>query len=228
MPQCLKTLLSGKVLMILIVAVCGLVSFGVSFVLTQRMVVEKADEEQTAAEEPSADQTLLNSLAAAEGRRLQPSEQELSQLIKDVRIRLQQLERRQRELDERERRLTLAGEQLQRQADDLEKLRVELAAAYTPLKERRAEMMKTRTLIRSQETLNVQNTAKMWARMEPANCARLIVEMFKNDQADAATKIIHFLPDKKWAAIMDEIQELGPAVEVILRQLGVVRESATS
>jgi septal ring factor EnvC (AmiA/AmiB activator) len=228
MPKFVKKILSGKVLFILLLAGCGLVSFAASFLLTQKMVLTEEQEEPLAEEGPTADQTLLNSLAAAEGRRLQPGEQELSQLVKDVRLRLQQLERRQRELDDRERRLAMAADQLQRQAEDLEKLRVELAAAYTPLKESRAKLMKERTLIRNQELLNVQNTAKMWAKMDPANCARLVVEMFQNNQAEAATKIIHFLPEKNWAAIMDEIQELGPAVDVIIRQLRVVKEQPTS
>jgi chromosome segregation ATPase len=196
--------------------------------MTQRgMTPSKPTAEELAAQ-MTADETLLNSLAAAEGRRLQPEEQELNQLIKDVRVRLQQVERQERELQERESRMAMAAAQLSRQAEDLEKLRVELAAAYTPLKESRGELMKTRTMIRNQEILNVQNTAKMWAKMDPANCARLVVEMFGNDQAEAATKIIHFLPEKSWAAIMDEIQDIGPAVDVIIRQLRVVRETRAS
>lgn len=228
MPKFVKKILSGKVLMIVVLAACGLISFAAGFVVTQKVLLPATSDESELAEDPTADQTLLNSLAQAEGQRLQPGQQELSQLIKDVRIRIQQLERRERTLDDRERRLAMAADQLKQQAADLQQLRVELAREFVPLKQSRTDLMKDRTLIQNQELRNVQNAAKMWARMDPANCARLVVEMFQNDQAEAATKIIYFLPEKNWAAIMDEIQDLGPAVEVIIRQLRVVRQTPSS
>jgi hypothetical protein len=171
-----------------------------------------------------ADQTVLDSLATANSADLKPREQLLDDLIKEVRVKMNDLDRRQRDLDERENRLQLSADQLKRKAQELEQLRIELVSAMTPLKAERAQLMKYRTLIESQEVENLQNTAKMWSKMDPAAAARLIIEMFQTRKGDDATKIIYYLDEKSWAAIMDEIRETGTGVEIIQRQIRVVSE----
>ena len=60
--------------------------------------------------------------------------------------------------------------------------------------------------------------------MEATNAAKVILEMYNAKQGKQAAKIIYFMSDKSWAAIMDEIKESGKAVEIINKQLQVITD----
>ncbi|MCD4823834.1 MAG: hypothetical protein K8S55_04455 [Phycisphaerae bacterium] len=216
-----------KIITIVVFVVLAGASFGVSFMVSQGVI--KANRPGKPKEvDPTAatvETKLLNGMAAASSTQMRPKETQLDELIRELRARTQQLDRRKRDLDERERRLAMASDQLQRQSEDLEKLRIDLVAAMTPLKNARKQLLKGHVMIKAQEVRNLQNTAKMYAKMDPANAARILLEMIKNRQADSATKIIRFLPEKSWAAIMDEFKEMGPAMEIIQKQLKVIQEN---
>lgn len=227
--------MKGKKLKIIVMAGLAVVSFALAFVATGMLHSSMSggtDEGDPAAmEEPTADQELLKSLAETQAGEMKPKEKHLSDLIKEVRAKMQQLDRKELELSEREQRLELATTKLRDQAKEIETLRMKLVAAMTPLNEARQELLSSYTVIEQQEEQNLENTARMWAKMDPASAARIIVEMFKADEKQAATKIIRYMSDKSWAAIMDEIVTLGsqepdnPAMEIILKQLKVIRDS---
>jgi flagellar motility protein MotE (MotC chaperone) len=203
-------------------------SFCASYIAAQMFIKPETPGQQTPGAAGTldpiaqADQQFMSGLTGASKTPLKPKEQQLDELIREVRARLKQLDSRHRELNEREKQLSIAQEQLRMQAESLEQLRMDLVAAINPLREAQKELLRDKTLIRSQEIQRLEETARMYTKMDPANAARILLEMYKNRQQAAVVKIIHFLPEKNWAAIMDEMQELGPAAEMILRQLQVV------
>lgn len=213
---------------IIILAVLGLASFGASFFLSGKLLPTQPGSASTdfadADALPDPENAVLNDLAAAQGARLKPREQQLDELIRELRTKMHELDRRERDLDEREQRLEEASNQLRKQADQLKSVHMEMVASLKPLREARAELLKGRAMIRAQEQTNIQSAAKMWEKMDPAQGARLLLEMFKADQELAATKIFRSMTEKSRAAILDEMRDMTPAVEIIRKQLTVLQE----
>ena len=223
----------GKIIKIGVLVILAGVSFGISFVITGHMAPATGQQQgsKTAGANPERldlEKGLLEGLAAMPSDSLNPAEKQLDELIRDVRARLQQLDRRKRSLDEREKRLAMAAEHLKKQGEHLEKLRLELLSAITPLKTAKEELLRTRTIVRSQEVANLKNAARMYAKMDPANAAKIILAMYSSKQASQAAKIIHFMSEKSWAAIMDEIKESPRAAEIITGQLKVIKNDGKS
>ncbi len=218
----------GKLIKIGVLVLLAGASFGISFVISGSMAptaTEQSAQDAALADPDRLDleKGLLDGLASMQTDGLNPAEKQLDELIRDVRARLQQLDRRERSLNEREKRLAMATEHLKKQSENLEKLRVELLSAITPLKTAKEDLLKLRTIIKDQEVENLKSAAKMYTKMDPANAAKVILAMYNSKQADQAAKIIHFMPEKSWAAIMDEIKESGRAAEIIDRQLQVIK-----
>jgi flagellar motility protein MotE (MotC chaperone) len=213
---------------IIILAGLGLASFGASFFLSGKLLPKPPGPESTDVAEfgsmPDPEDAVLNDLASAQGARLKPREQQLDDLIRELRTKMRELDRRERDLDEREQRLEEASHQLRKQADQLKSVHMEMVASLKPLREARAELLKGRAMIRAQEQANIESAAKMWEKMDPAQGARLLLEMFKVDQELAATKIFRSMNEKARAAILDEMRDMTPAVEIIRKQLTVLRE----
>ncbi|MBN1556146.1 MAG: hypothetical protein JXA11_15505 [Phycisphaerae bacterium] len=221
--------MKGKIVTYGMFVLLALVGFGVSYFATNfftapppRGTLLSADGE-TIPIDP--DVILLNTMANASGAAMSPKEQQLDDLIREVRAKLKELERRERRLVEREKRLSTASDQLKAQIKNLNDLKVELASAIGPLRAERQKMKQYRALITSQEVANVEAAAKMWEKMEPSNAARLLVEMWQTRQEQAATKIFRVLSDKAKAAIMDELNgaKIGP--DILRQQLLVIREN---
>lgn len=213
---------------IIILAALGLVSFAASFFLSGMLQPppSTATEEgfEDLAGQPDPEIAVLDGLAAAEEVRLKPREQQLDELIRELRTRLKELDRRERELDDREQRLEEASQQLRNQAEELKQVHMEVVASLSPLRKARAELLKNRAMIRRQEQANIESAAKMWEKMDPAQGARLLLEMFKAQQDMVATKIFASMKESARAAILDEMRDISPAVEIIRKQLSVVRE----
>jgi flagellar motility protein MotE (MotC chaperone) len=218
-----------KLIRIGILAGLGLVSFAASFLISRMMTPPPplTDTDLTAetGETMDPEVAVLGDLAARRASAMKPAEKQLDDLIREVRAKMHELQRRERDLNEREKRLEMATAELRRQTEDLKKLQTELVAAITPLRAAREKLLQTRAMITTQEVANLQSAAKTWEKMDPANAARLIVEMFRTNQGMAATKIFRFMNEKYRAAVLDEIRELTPAVEIIKRQLTVLQES---
>ena len=226
-----------KILPLAIMVVIGAASFAVSMMVAKQMTSEQMASQTQAEQEKieTKEKDNLNELALKESTQLLPEQEKLRDLTNELRAKMRELTRREQEVAKRERQAKIAAADAAKQSEDLEKLRMDLIAALTPLKNAKADITRYRTLIKNQEVANLQSTAKMWSKMEPANVARVIVDMYQNDKAKHATKIIRFLSDKSWAAIMDEVtlldmqsrQESGKsnaAVRIIIEQLKVIRE----
>jgi DNA repair exonuclease SbcCD ATPase subunit len=223
--------MKGKIIKFQILGVLAIASFVASYFVTKHFTATPPEglllstEDEKIPVDPDA--LLLNSMAQATGNQMTPKERQLDELIREVRAKIKDLERRERRLNEREKRLATASDQLKSQIKKLTDLKVELATAIGPLRAARQDIRRYRVLITSQEVANIAAAAKMWEKMEPSNAARLMVEMWQTKQGPAATKIFHMLSDKSKAAVMDELkgERLGP--EIIRQQLLVIREDKT-
>jgi hypothetical protein len=219
--------MKGKKFKMLILGVLGLLSFGVSFMLSRN--VSPSGETSNIMDighetgEIPPELVVLKNLAKEQKADLRPKERQLDELVREVRARIQQLDRRERILQQREKRLEVAAEQLKAQGRQLEELRVKLVAAVDPLQRQRKSLLRERALITAQEVTNLKNAAKMYGRMEPSNAARILLAMVNSGNLKMASKIIHYLPDKNWAAIMDEIKQDDKAVEIIKQNIQVLR-----
>ena len=167
----------GKLIKIGVLVLLAGASFGISFVITGSMAPAERSVQEAHADPDRLDleKGLLDGLASMQTDELNPAEKQLDELIRDVRARLQQLDRRERSLNEREKRLAMATDRLKKQSENLEKLRVELLSAITPLKTAKADLLKMRTIIKAQEVENLKSAAKMYTKMDPANAAKVIL-----------------------------------------------------
>lgn len=223
--------MNGKIIKFGILGVLAIVSFAVSYLVTNHATTPAPQGLRLATQDNEIpvdpDALLLNGMAQATSAQMSPKERQLDDLIREVRAKIKELERRERQLNEREKRLSMSSDQLNAQVKKLNDLKVELATAIGPLRAARQKMLRFRALITSQEVANVEAAAKMWEKMEPSNAARLVTEMWKTRQGQAATKIFRMLSDKSKAAIMDELKDepLGP--EILRQQLLVIRDDGT-
>lgn len=217
----------GKIVKIGLLVVLAVVSFGVSFIISGKLkpapTEQVAEKKKIDTDSFDLEKELLGGLASVGETNMNPKERQLDELIREVRAKLKKLDRRQRDIIEREKRLGMATEHLKKQSEEIGNLQIELNTAVNPLKEAKRDLERFKTQIKAQEVLKLQSVAKMYGTMKAAKAAKILLKMCDAKLGQQAAKIIHFLPEKKWAKIMDQIKESGKAVEIINRQLQVIQ-----
>ncbi len=212
-----------------ILGLLAIVSFIISFVIMGKLspppVVEVAEVvEEIDPDRFDIEKELLGTLASMESADLKPKEQQLDDLIREVRDKLKQLQRREKLIQDDLERLNMARSNLKRESRKIQDLRIELVSDITSLKTEKKGLTKWRTLIKVGEKQNLIAIAKMWTKMDPAKAAKIIQQMFKSKQDEQAAKIIYHLKEKALAAIMDEIKDPGMANEIINKRLRVLQD----
>jgi septal ring factor EnvC (AmiA/AmiB activator) len=214
--------MSGKKLLI-VMGLVAVVCFGAAFVLT--MLAGSSGEVAPPTAETAVALDASAGAALAQIETLNPREQQLDELIREVRQRIEAVRRRSREQDEREKRLEMLQEQLQKDAKELETLRVQLAAPLIRLREIRDELAKTRVQIAREEQTNLMRTAKIYEKMPGEQGGRLLQGMCENEQIEDAVKILFYMSEKGVARLMAEFPDESLAAELFTR-LKTVREES--
>lgn len=164
------------------------------------------------------------------------TEQQLEQLVYEIREKIGQYNGKLREVELEKERLQIAQQTLRKDIDALNTLRVELATGIADLKNERDMLLKTRVEVEQVEKANLLAIAAAYDKMDPVSASEILTNMAtaqpKGGQSsrlpnlDDAVKILHFMQDRTKAKILAEMVSGEPALAALLSQkLKEVREA---
>jgi len=230
---------------IIITAAAGLVSFAGAFVftwLTNSTQVSLPDEmEQPALAGDKSDPGLpepqtgaIGTIAAASGPMTKAmTEQQLRNLVQDVRGKMQEYSNRLQALAVRERRLQMTQDVLKEDIESLNSLRIELASAIANLKSERDKLLKSRLEIDQAEKTNLVSIAATYDKMDVSGASKILANMcgtgslsetqsveagHAGSSFDDAVKILHYMTERTKAKLLAELATSEPSLAAALCQ----------
>jgi flagellar motility protein MotE (MotC chaperone) len=215
----------GKRLLLIIVAVFGIGVFAATFVVSRYLI---SPAKTQAAPQPPADGSATAKEAPKEAAVPELSgveEKHLYELIKEVREKVRECQKREQELAEQEKRMQMTCQVIDREAQNLENQRLQLAAALTKLKEAQAEIEKTRVAIVRDEAVNLKKVSAVYDKMDAAAGSRILEGMCTNKQESDAVKILFYMQERSVAKVLAEMTDKGLAAR-LCEQLKRVKEQS--
>ena len=199
--------MTGK-LRIIVLAGIGIVGFGGAYLASSMFGDKQQTTTQPAGEtkdqhEDSADLPGVPGQSISNAKR----EKELTELIREVRLKIRDCRKKTDELEKREKRVRIAGEMLKKQAEELEALRMKLVSPLTRIREAIAELEGTRVRIVKTEQSNMKRIAKMCEKMDSASGSQMLIGMCKNNQEDDAVKILYYMSERSAGKLLSEITD---------------------
>jgi flagellar motility protein MotE (MotC chaperone) len=156
------------------------------------------------------------------------TEQQLKDLIVEVREKIQEYNRKLQDLEKEKERMQTARQTLKKDIDTLNNLRVDLAANVAGLKTERDALLKTRIEIEQVEKTNLMAIASAYDKMDATRAGEILKTMAqgqtagsataKNANADDAVKILHFMQERTKAKVLAEMAATEPALAAALCQ----------
>lgn len=206
----------SKKLALAVLIALGLVAFGASFVLSRQFGVgpQAATGKTDAATEAGA--TKPEALDTPAGRDGQAAieERHLMALIKEVRDKTRDVEKREQELRQEEQRTQMAYQDLRQEAEQLETLRAQMDSSVAAFKQAKTELERTRILIDTEEKANLKRTAGVYDRMSSQAAAGIIESMCENGQENDAVKIFQYMSERAVAKILAEVSDKKQAAHL--------------
>lgn len=156
------------------------------------------------------------------------SEEQLKELILQVRERIQEYDRKLRDLEKERERLQIAQQTLKKDIETLSNLRVDLAASVADVKNERDLLLKARVEVAAAEKANLVAIAAAYDKMDPAGASQILTNMAtglaRNNGASSATnmddavKILFFMQERTKAKVLAEIANQEPSLAALLSQ----------
>ena len=231
---------------IIMTAVAGLVSFGGAFVLAWFSYQSGASGPQGPGGQPApvvdgsapgvsqrqTDAARAASVASGSVKRAL-TEQQLKNLVQDVREKIQEYNDRLQAIAMRERRLQVAHNVLKEDIENLDNLRVEVASGITNLKSERDKLLKSRLEIDRKEKNNLISIAATYDKMDVTGASKILTSMCKPQESeqrkgsgvgrksssyDDAVKILHYMGERTKAKLLAELATSEPILAAGLCQ----------
>lgn len=155
------------------------------------------------------------------------TEEQLKELIYEVREKIQEYNTRLRNLDKEEERLQIAQQTLKKDIETLNNLRVDLAATVANLKNERDLLLKARVEVDQAEKNNLVAIAAAYDKMDPIRASEILTNMAvgqsqsgnaRGANIDDAVKILHFMQDRTKAKVLAELATAEPGLAALLCQ----------
>ncbi len=226
--------------LLIITAAAGLVSFLSAFGtawLTKPAAVQGAAPEEPASATgrgPSPAKTAPTVLATAltpaddSANTRAMTEEQLKELIFEVREKIEEYNTKILSLDKERQRLAVAQQTLQKDVAELNNLRVDLAATVANLRNERDMLQKTRVEVDQAEKANLLAIAAAYDKMDPVRAGEILSNMAmtqstsggaaRNTNIDDAVKILFFMQDRTKAKVLAELATSEPALAALLCQ----------
>lgn len=228
---------------IMITAAAGLVSFAGAFVFawftTPSQVSLPDDLKRSALAGDKSEQGLpqtrnsaVGTVAVASGPMTKVmTEQQLKNLVLDVREKMQEYDNRLQALGVRERRLQLTQGELKKDIENLNTLRIELASTIANLKSERDKLLKSRLEIDRTEKTNLVSIAATYDKMDVSGASKIMTNMCGTQDTsemqaieagnvsssfDDAVKILHYMTERTKAKLLAELATSEPALAAAL------------
>lgn len=156
------------------------------------------------------------------------TEEQLKELILEVRDKIQQYEQKLREVEKEKERLQIAQQTLKKDIETLNNLRVDLAAGVADIKNERDLLTKARVAVAASEKANLVAIAAAYDKMDAAGASQILINMATglsksgagNSTAniDDAVKILFFMQDRTKAKVLAELVAQEPTLAALLCQ----------
>jgi len=215
---------------IIILAAAGVVSFGVSFMISLWLGPAAAPAQPAATQPVAKGQAgpppeLTVPLPPPDAVRVSPREAQLNGLVKELRFERQRLRAKAEQLANREKQIEMVMEDLNRRAEELETLRLKLLSPLNSLKEARAELERTRVRIRLEETANLKKMAKSYDVMDSEGGSKILAEMCSGGQEDDAVKLLYYMKERSAAKILAAFTDQALAARLTEKLKRITKES---
>jgi flagellar motility protein MotE (MotC chaperone) len=219
--------------LILISAAVGVVGFAGAFAtgwFTTPAAVKAAPSHETGKgtrQTGAAPQMLAPpSLASENENPLAMTQEQLEELIGNVRETIQEYNAKLANLEKEKERFRIAQQTLKKDIETLNNMRTELATAVADLKNERDTLLKTRVQIDQSERTNLVAIATAYDKMDPVPASEILTSMVKGQSAsgghgssvDDAVKILHFMQERTKAKVLAELVTKEPALAALLCQ----------
>jgi len=214
----------GKRLLLIILAVAGVGIFAASFAVS-RYLIKPAKTQAADTQTPEAAAATNEAPKEAVPDISSVEEKHLYELVKEVRQKVGDCQKREQELQEQEKRLQMTREVVDREAQNLENQRLQLAAALARLKETQGELEKTRVAIGREEVVNLKRVAAVYDKMDATAGSRILEGMCTNKQEADAVKILYYMQERSVAKVLAEITDKSLAAR-LCEQLKRVKEQS--
>lgn len=229
---------------LIIMAAAGVVSFAGAFVFA--WLTHPTAQSHSDASEPSvvagdqsqqaelvSEQVMAGPIGEGSGSvKKTMTEQQLKNLVQDVREKMREYDNRLQALTVREGRLQMAQDVLKEDIDNLNALRVELASTVVNLKSERDRLLKSRLEIDRAERVNLVSIAATYDKMDAASAGKILTSMCaaaaeqtQNSEGgkgygsfDDAVKILHYMTERTKAKVLAELAVAEPALASALCQ----------
>jgi len=225
---------------IVITAAAGVVSFvgffAVSWLTSPAPVEATAAEGQPAAGAPSSKTgqsqppvltSTVGSAAEVAGARTM-TEQQLKDLVFEVREKMQEYDRKLKSLEKEKDRLQMAQQSLRKDIETLNNLRTDISSAAATVKTERDMLLKTRVEVEQTEKANLTAIAAAYDKMDATRASEILRSMAvgqkqstpaaRNASAEDAIKILHFMQDRTKAKVLAEMAATEPTLAATLCQ----------
>ena len=209
---------------ILLTAVVGLVSFAGSFTFvylttqSRQKALAKEQAEQNAGN-PETEVAASQKTPNYEPSTKYLTEQQLNNLIHELRNKMQDYDKKVENLKVREQRLQLTQDILKQDIEKLNNLQIELASITANIKSERDKLIKSRLEIKQTETNNLASIAATYDKMDSSSASVIISNMCTTDSSnenigksslDDAVKILYYMGDRTKAKLLAEMSTTKP------------------
>lgn len=213
---------------ILLTILLGLISFGGSFAFvwfTGKTKQESQTEQQTALEGQNTAQPNTNVTTANKTPNFEPTtkyltEQQLNNLIHELRSKMQDYDKKLTNLQVREQRLQLSQDILKQDIEKLNNLQIELASITANIKSEQDKLQKSRLIIEKTETNNLASIAATYDKMDSSSANVIISNMCTTAESakentgkssfDDAVKILYFMGERTKAKLLADMSTTKP------------------
>ncbi|MHC4324071.1 MAG: hypothetical protein ACYSUX_07345 [Planctomycetota bacterium] len=225
---------------IILTAAAGLVSFAGALVFSwftsATQVSLPGESEQSALAGDKSEPGLPETQAGAAGTVAGPmtkamTEQQLKNLVLDVRQKMQEYDNRLLAIGVRERRLQLTQDALKKDIENLNTLRIELASTIANLKSERDKLLKSRLEIDKAEKANLVLMAATYDKMDVTGATKIVTNLCAaqgtgrtqsagagraGGSFDDAVKILYYMTERTKAKLLAELAASEPDLAATL------------
>ncbi|UCD53203.1 MAG: hypothetical protein JSW27_11275 [Phycisphaerales bacterium] len=155
------------------------------------------------------------------------TEEQLKELIYEVREKIQEYNTKLRNLEKGEERLLIAQQTLKKDIEALNNLRVDLAATVANLKSERDMLLRARVEVEEAEKGNLVAIAAAYDKMDPIRASEILTNMAvgqsqgggaRSANIDDAVKILHYMQERTKARVLAELVTTEPGLAALLCQ----------
>lgn len=224
---------------LIITAAAGVLSFAGAFVFAWLTYSRPAEKPETPAQPAvagtqseqgrSAESALAGGDTGSGSMTKTMTEQQLKNLIQDIREKMREYDNRLQALTVRERRFQMAQDMLKEDIDKLNNLRTELASTVASLKTERDKLLKSRLSIDQAERVNLVSIAATYDKMEASSAGKILANMCvtaadqaqsakKEGSLDDAVKILYYMTERTKAKVLAELAVSEPALAAAFSQ----------